>query len=325
MKHALVTGGCGFAGRALVKKLLGIGVSVTVVDDLSSGQHPSRWDTDVPPFAFFQQDVRQFFREEVQLNNLDTVFHLAAVVGGRSTIEGDALRVATDLSIDAEFFYWLTRQKYKFERIVYFSSSAVYPVDLQQRYDHVPLHESAVNFGGPTIGIPDLTYGWAKMTGEYLSKMAVERYGLPVVIYRPFSGYGAGQDYDYPFPSLVRRVIRRESPIEIWGSGRQLRDFIHMDDVIDAVLVTKDKLKPGEALNLGSGIGTNFSLLAHHIAMVLDITLAEIKPLPDKPEGVFCRVADPTEMFRHFTPKVSLFDGIKRVAAEIRSTMEDAK
>ena len=76
--------------------------------------------------------------------------------------------------------------------------------------------------------------------------------------YRPFSGYGEDQSFDYPFPSLIRRVLNKEAPITIWGSGDQCRDFIHIDDIVEAVMQTKDVLKPGEVLNLGSGVSDEF-------------------------------------------------------------------
>ena len=72
------------------------------------------------------------------------------------------------------------------------------------------LSEDLVSFDQP-IGVPDLTYGWAKLTCEYLAKIAHEKHGLKSICYRPFSGYGEDQDLSYPFPSICKRVIENKN------------------------------------------------------------------------------------------------------------------
>ena len=166
-----------------------------------------------------------------------------------------------------------------------------------------------------------MTYGWAKLTGEQLAYHAVKQHGCDVVIYRPFGGYGEGQDMAYPFPAIVQRVLNREDPVVVWGSGQQKRDFIHIDDCIEAVLASKDKLKPGQALNLGTGFGCSFEQLVEYICDALDITV-KVKNDAGKPEGVYARVADIASMRRFYTPKISLPEGIMRVAASLTKARE---
>jgi len=112
-------------------------------------------------------------------------------------------------------------------------------------------------------GVPDQTYGFAKLAGEFLARAAVRQYGMDVVIYRPFSGYGEDQALDYPFPSIIQRG-GQNARIRSWsgGSGLQTRDFIHIDDVVEAVVQTKDVLPNGAALNLGRGEAISFLQLA---------------------------------------------------------------
>jgi nucleoside-diphosphate-sugar epimerase len=155
-------------------------------------------------------DCRDFFKECQA--RFDLIIHLAAIVGGRQTIENDPLSVATDLSIDAEFFNWCVRTKQD-GSIIYYSSSAAYPTKLQER--PYRLKESDLDLSA--ISNPDMTYGWAKLTGEYLAKFAKENYGLRVYTFRPFSGYGADQDLSYPFPSFIQRAKAQLDPFEIWG------------------------------------------------------------------------------------------------------------
>jgi GDP-L-fucose synthase len=296
-----------------VSALVQRGYHVVVVDDLSTGLHPAVWPLHlrVPDssITFHHADFREYAKEAHQAGDL--VLHLAAVVGGRLKIEGDPLAVATDLAIDATFFNWVVQLQPPPTRVAYFSSSAAYPIHLQTATNNQPLREDLIRFS-ESLGIPDMTYGWAKLTGEYLAGHAAVTYGLKVVIYRPFSGYGEDQDLTYPFPSVVARVGRRERPIVVWGSGRQLRDFIYIDDVVAAVFGSIDELEPGEALNLGSGVGTSFCELAGTAAAVLGHD-AEVVNDTSKPEGVFARVADCSRMLYHYRPVVSLERGIEIV------------
>lgn len=314
--NALVTGGCGFVGRHFVNWLLSQDYEVVIVDDLSTGLYPELWPEHLKVSCesqsrvkFFQRDLRDYIQECDA--NFDLIIHLAAVVGGRMTIDGDPLRVATDLAIDAMFFNWVVRSRPMPRKVLFFSSSAAYPIDLQTEAAGRPLSEDLISFEG-RLGIPDMTYGWSKLTGEFLAKFAAENYGLDVVIYRPFSGYGEDQDFTYPFPSVMRRVALRESPIVVWGSGSQLRDFIYIEDVIQAVSASQDLLMPGEVLNLGTGVATSFRHLAQLAGEVIGHQ-AEIVNDSSKPEGVFARVSDSSRMRRFYEPKVSLAQGIEIV------------
>lgn len=289
MRNVLVTGDLGFVGRHMVKALEARGDHVTGID-IKRGPG---WD------------VRRFFRDDS--TRFDLVIHLAAVVGGRQTIEGSPLAVAVDLSIDAELFGWALRTRQP--RIVYYSSSAAYPIALQTRQGY-RLVESDINVND--IRSPDLTYGWAKLTGEYQAQF-LEAEGVRVHVFRPFSGYGTDQDLDYPFPSFIDRGRRRADPFQVWGDGHQVRDFIHIDDVVGATLAAVDKDVRGP-VNLGMGRPTAFNTLA---AMVCERAgyLPTVEHLPGNPVGVHYRVADASRMLAFYTPTVTLEEGIARAVA----------
>ena len=318
MSHprALITGGCGFVGRHFVKWLLNHDYHVTIVDDLSTGLLLQNWpahlrvpDSKAHRITFHNCDFRDFTKNASA--NFDLIIHLAAVVGGRLTIEGDPIKVATDLAIDATLFNWVVKERTMPRKVLYFSSSAAYPIKEQTASNNRLLFESMIDLD-KKLDLPDMTYGWAKLTGEFLAKFAAQKYGLNVAIYRPFSGYGEDQDFTYPFPSVIRRVARRESPIVVWGSGNQLRDFIYIDNVIEAVFASESRLQPGEVLNLGSGVGTSFRQLAQTACKVIGHKTDIIND-SSKPEGVFARVANCDRMFQFYHPTITLESGIQIV------------
>ncbi|MDH6239003.1 NAD-dependent epimerase/dehydratase family protein [Aurantimicrobium minutum] len=314
--RVLITGGAGFVGRWFTKALLEKGHEVLVVDSLvhgGGGITPNKWRIFNPfeykNFTYVEEDCRDFFRSNDSTQPFDLAIHLAAVVGGRLTIERNPLSVADDLSIDANFWEWAV--KHKPAHIVSFSSSAAYPVNLQTDEGHLVLSEEMISFDG-SLGMPDMSYGWSKLTNEYLGTIAHEKYGLKVACYRPFSGYGQDQDLSYPFPSICLRALehKEQNDFVVWGSGLQGRDFIHISDVVAGVLESYQKLTDGKGVNLSTGILTTFKELAAEVLVQLG-KKSQITGDESMPSGVFARVGDTTLQNKlGISPKVKLKDGI---------------
>ncbi len=324
MSKMLVTGGCGFVGRHLIDRLLSAGHEVHCVDvmePLSGAIAPERWPLfnplDHKDFHFYAEDCRDWFKR-VQDTDFDYAFHLAAMVGGRAMIENNPLAVADDLSIDAEYWQWAVRARPG--KSIVFSSSAAYPVHLQRPDHYVLLKEEMISFD-EGLGMPDMTYGWAKLTHEYCARLAYEKHGLKSVTYRPFSGYGEDQDDTYPFPSICKRVLANQGADEIgvWGSGRQMRDFIHIDDCIEGVLRTMDRIDDGSAINLSTGIFTSFIEFVQIAADLLGFQ-PEVQGTSNTPEGVFARGGD-TALQRElgFQYSLSFREGILRALNSFQS------
>ena len=338
MKIHLISGACGFVGRNMVKRLYRTTADkLFIVDDLSIGTHPSTWmeysqsrmikDLEVigedERIYFWKGDFRDLlFRLRMNPRHIQEtygldferfadVFHFAAIVGGRLKIEGDPMAVALDLSIDAEFFYWACQHKP--QRVLYPSSSAAYPISLQSTTGAIALSESDIDFK-KNLGVPDMTYGWSKLTGEFLAQIAAKHYGISVVCIRPFSGYGEDQDLTYPVPAIAARAARKENPFEVWGSGKQGRDFVHIDDVLDLIFILMDNVSDGSAYNIGSGKLTSFLDLIGIFSRIAGYT-PEIKPLLDKPVGVHSRYCDMSLVKEKFgwMPGISVEEGMKRV------------
>lgn len=311
-QNILITGGAGFVGRHMCKRFTELKCNVICVDNLMSESclEPENWPEHLKCnpeyFTFINMDCREYFKDETRCAP-NLIIHLAAIVGGRTTIENSPIDVGEDLSIDAEMFKWAV--KIKPDKIVFFSSSAAYPVKYQKDNEYqTTLSENMINFDGDDIGIADLTYGWSKLTGEYLAKLAHEKYGLDIICYRPFSGYGEDQNTAYPFPSILRRVLNKESPINIWSNT--YRDFVYIEDVIDCLLHTMDLIHDGSALNIGTGIGTSFKELAEKMSQIVGHD-APINILSNKPTGVYYRVGNIEKSnYLGFIPKTSLNEGI---------------
>lgn len=287
----LISGSAGFLGRHFAARMRADGHDVTGVD---IADDPTR-------------DVLLGFRYGKR--NFDLVLHLAAVSPHRAAIDGRALAVgAGNLALDSALFEWAARTKPG--RVVYFSSSAAYPTDLQNDFARPrALREDDCRTDRLNIGDPDAIYGWVKLTGERLAD-AYRAQGGRVTVVRPFSGYGEDQSPDFPFGAFRDRAARCEDPFVIWGDGEQVRDWIHVDDIVGATLAAVEHEVDGP-LNLCTGIGTSMRELAE-----LFTTTAGYRPgfelHPEQPTGVAYRVGDPTRLREIYTPKVSLDEGVKR-------------
>ncbi|GAB1642535.1 NAD-dependent epimerase/dehydratase family protein [Krasilnikovia sp. MM14-A1259] len=297
--RALVTGSAGLVGRHVSAELERRGWVVDRCDILSG------WDA---------LDVfRQGGNDCIQHYGL--VVHAAASSPHRAAIDGEPQHFARNLQLDSAMFDWAVRTGQG--RVLYLSSSAAYPVDLQSGQPQRRLNEYCdldldgwvpVDDGWYQM-TPDANYGWTKFIGERLAEQA-RAAGLPVTVVRPFSGYGEDQAEDFPFRALVERARRREDPFVIWGDGNQVRDWIHIDDVVAGMLAVAES-GTEEPVNLCTGVGWSMAELAH-IACDLVGHKPRFEYLADKPAGVAYRVGDPARFHEHYKPTVTLAEGIAR-------------
>lgn len=287
--QVLLTGHKGFVGR-----------------HLHAAMDARGWDVHGVDLDPRHSDALDLFRYSDDV--YDLAVHCAAIVGGRASIDGSPLGVATNLGLDSWYFRWLVRNK--IPRAVYFSSSAAYPVSLQQPGDIHRLVEDDIDLSHP--GKPDATYGLAKLTGEQLVPV-VEAHGTRMTVLRPFSGYGEDQDQAYPFPAFIRRAREHQDPFEVWGDGGSTRDWIHISDLVGATLAAVDKDVRGP-VNLGWGRATSFDELAGYVTQAAGYS-PPVKHLTSAPQGVHHRVCDPKRMLAFYDPQVTLEEGIRRALA----------
>lgn len=287
LDKVLITGSAGFLGRHFVEELEASGTDVDRCD-LVTGQ-----------------SAGNFFR--LSGGGYDLCIHCAYHVGGRARIDSDREALIMNLELDSALFRWAALTK---TRVLYISSSAVYPTILQTRSWPAwgRLFESAWGVSSSSPAKADGDYGYAKCVGEKMADNA-RQCGVPVHVVRPFSGYGADQDKAYPFPACVARARSKQDPFEVWGDPDSLRDWIHVSDVVRGALavVEADYQAP---VNLCTGIGTSFAKLAK-LCMEAAGYEAPIQANKDAPQGVFARVGDPTRMLQFYTPQVTIEQGVK--------------
>lgn len=298
---AFVTGSAGFVGRNMVKSLELRGYDVYTCD--VRGPDPEDMLKVLPKLD----------------HKFDLVVHAAYLVGGRQTIDGIPMALCYNLSLDAAMIQWALATKQK--RLLYFSSSAAYPIRYQQPEEWTaPMQLQADDNGGfipmdermiewDNAEEPDANYGWAKLTGER-QVLAAMQTGLRANIVRPFSGYGEDQDETYPFPALAARARQRANPFEVWGTGDQIRDWIHISDVIEGSLAAVEQDYP-DPVNLCTGRGVSIKELAQMMCERVEHDPAW-RPLTEAPTGVHARVGDPDNLHKIYRPKVELEDSVAR-------------
>jgi len=253
-KKALVTGGAGFVGSHLSQALLHRGLEVIIVDNLSTGKLEN-----VPTGArFIQGDILDFNLIERLIPEIDIVFHEAASVSVRSSINNFYQDAQNNIMGTLNLLRACTKSKVK--KFVYASSMAVYadslePKPIKETYSTEPLSP----------------YGIAKLASEKYCLIITKELGIECVILRYFNIYGRGQSFT-PYVGVItifiRQLLAGETPL-IFGTGEQRRDFVYVADVVDATLRAMDYSGPSEIFNIGTGVGTSVKelslLLCSHI------------------------------------------------------------
>lgn len=291
MKTALVTGSSGFVGRHFLRELNRRGWRVVRCDIADMNQ----------------RDVMELARSSQM--RYDLVVHCAARAPHRKAIDTQPGAMIYNQMLDAVMFEWAIRSRPR--HMIYMSSSAVYPVGLQTpagiRY-RLTERDTETLGASTSLTDPDDIYGRIKKQGEALA-LQLQDAGIPVHVVRPFSGYGEDQSPDFPFGRFAEQINARSPIIRIWGNGLQVRDWIHVDDVVNGALAMMDAGSYGP-MNLCTGTGTNMinviGQMAKEAGYVPRIEFGE------GPTGVAVRVGDPVLMEQVYTPKISLSEGIAR-------------
>ncbi len=303
--RVLITGGAGFIGSALANRLVALGHHVRVLDDLSAGD-PQRLDKRV---LFTRGDVRDIPKLWTLLRGVDCVYHLAARVSVPESIlypvEYNAVNVGGTVSLMTAV------RDAGVRRVILGSSGTVYGEQKEQ-----PIKEMA-------IPRPQNPYAVSKMASEYYVLAIGALYGIETVILRIFNAYGPGQtvppSHAPVIPKFVKQAIS-DGSVVIFGNGDQTRDFVYIDDVVEALVAAADANDVDRSIiNVGSGKETSINELVEKIER---ITGRNIPTLYSNAQdgGVSRSVADISLARKRlgFEPKVDIDEGLRLMFAHYR-------
>lgn len=249
--RVLVTGGCGFIGSHLVDALLTRGYAVTVLDDLSNGKLDNlKNHLGGPAFRFIQGDIRDAGAVKKALADADAVIHEAAMISVPLSVKNPAL--TRSVNIDGTLNLLKASLSRGVKRFVYASSCAIYGEQTK-----FPISEDA----SPN---PLSPYASSKLTAEKKCLAVHDEEGLETVCLRYFNVYGPRQaagEYAGVMVKFLER-LRTDQPPIIYGDGGQTRDFVHIQDVVEATLLAlKHDGVAGEVINIGTGRGVKINEL----------------------------------------------------------------
>lgn len=290
MKIHLVSGGCSFIGRNMVKRLYQTtNDTILFIDNLLTGEHPSSWLDlekvgDNQDIAIFGEDERLLFLQDnfsdwlaamtenpqylqekygLAITKFKDVFHFATLLEATSILANNPVTIIENIALDEAFFHWVTQHQP--ERVLYASTSEIY----KQATSGTELKESIIDF--KNIPSPTNTYRWSKLKGEYLAQAVAKNHDISTTCIRVFSPYGTDQSMAAaPIPAIAARVARQEDPLIITEIGQHGQDFIHINDVLDGIFIGMQQIKDGTALNIGSGKITAFIEIVHLLCTIAD-------------------------------------------------------
>jgi UDP-glucuronate decarboxylase len=297
----LITGGAGFIGSSLAEYLLNkTDAQVVVVDNYLTGRQQNLPSSE--RFRFIKADANDFndISSILQTFGFDYVFHYAAVVGVKRTLENPVM-VLDDLQGIRNVLKLCKNTGVK--RVFYASSSEVYgePVHLPQHEHTTPLNSR-------------LPYAVVKNAGESFCRSYYQEYGLEYTIYRFFNTYGPKQSPDFVVSRFINAAMENK-PITIYGDGQQTRTFCYIDDNLDATVncLLQDKFID-DVVNIGNDQEISVLELARIIKKITN-SKSEIIHLPALPEGDMTRRQPDIEKMQCLLnrPFTSLEEGLKKI------------
>jgi len=304
--NVLVVGGTGFIGVNLIKKLLSLGASVrATLHEKDAVIADSR-------IEYIKCDLLKMDDCKRVVSDMDYVFMCAANTAGAAVMASTPLvHVTPNIIMNSQILEAAYFAKVK--KFIWLSSNAAYPPSGDR-----PVTEEEMFNGDPY----DTYYGvgWMKRYTEILCKLYSEKLKNPMatVVLRPSNIYGPYDDFDFAtshmMAATIRKVIERHNPIQVWGTGDDVRDLIYIDDFIDAVILAAEKIERFNPINIGLGKGYSIKDILQITLEVVGFNDAEIVYDPTKPSMIPIRLIDTkkAEDLLGFKAITDLREGIKK-------------
>jgi GDP-L-fucose synthase len=297
---SLVTGGAGFIGTHLANALLEQGGRVRLA------LHQRAPIVSDPRIETVHADLTRQEDSLKAMRGVDLVFHAAGAASGVGAGADQAMAgITTNLNLTAQVLQaaWTAGV----ERILIFSSSTVYPAR-----DHPVREDEAEGVPHPSY----LGYGRMRRYFEHLAEFVASRSGVKVALVRPTAVYGPHDNFDpttsHVVAALVRRAVAKLDPFEVWGTGDEVRDFLHVEDFARGCLLTMEKHAACDPINIGYGTPVTIRRVVEIILAAAGHGNADVRFDASKPTTIPVRLVDTSKARRllGFEPRVSIESGV---------------
>lgn len=329
MRKVLVTGGAGLIGSNLVRALVLMGDDVYVVDNLWRGKLEYLKEDDGQEVInlktrFYNRDLSIPGICDDLVRRVDYVVHLADIVAGIDFVfNNQGMLFRQNFLINSNVINSARKSKDQLKGFLYAGTACSFPEARQSSLVAIPLKEEELY-----PAQPESAYGWSKLMGQYETELMGVETGIPVCNLMFHNVYGSPCDYgerSQVIPALIRKAINfPEEPFIVWGSGKQGRAFLHVDDVVQGIVLAMEKGFDKGVIQIGPSTSTSIREIAE---MIVEISGKSIEIVYDtaKPEGDKARSADFSKAKKvlGWSPSVSLRGGLEKQYKWIKNTIEN--
>lgn len=310
-KKVLVTGGAGFIGSNLILELLKLGANVRATI------HKKKPQVNNAGIEWIKCDLTKKQDCKKVVNNIDYVFMAAANTSGAAVIEKTPLvhvtpnLIMNSLMLEASY-------EAEVKKFLFVSSNTVYPVSDK------PVKENDMKYGD--LFEKYYFVAWMKQFSEVLCGMYTKiKKPMKTIVVRPANAYGPYDDFEWEIshviPALIRKVVERHKPIEVWGDGKDVKEFIYIDDLVHGMLLAMEKLENFNPVNIARGRPCTIKDVIRTILIADNYKDAQIVFNTDKPTMIQKRLISTAKAKRvlGFQANTSLLKGIKKTINWYRS------